>query len=122
MTFDEYQGEAIRTVQPDADAVYLAGKLTCEAAEIFEPILKWYYHGKPFDQKGIAEEIGDLLWYCAVLADKFSISFDDIAQANIAKLRQRHGDKYNAAHYTGNSFRYPVLSAEEAAKQGEQVE
>ena len=99
MTFDEYQGEAIRTVQPDADAVYLAGKLTCEAAEIFEPILKWNYHGKAFDQREITEEIGDLLWYCAVLADKFGISFDDIAQANIGKLRHRHGERYNAAHY-----------------------
>lgn len=103
MTFDEYQGEAIRTVQPDADAVYLAGKLTCEAAEIFEPILKWFYHRKSFDQAEISEEIGDLLWYCAVLAYKFSISFDDIAQANIAKLRQRHGERYNAAHYTNGA-------------------
>lgn len=99
MTFNEYQQEAIKTVQPTADAVYLAGKLTCEAAEIFEPILKWRYHGKTLNRDEILEEIGDLTWYCAVLADKLGASFDDVLSDNIAKLRQRHGEQYNAAHY-----------------------
>ncbi len=103
MTFDEYQREAIKTVQPTADEFYLAGKITCEASEIFEPILKWHYHNKPLNRDEILEEIGDLTWYCAVLADKLGASFDDVLNANIDKLRQRHGESYNPAHYTNGA-------------------
>ena len=100
MTFDEYQAEANKTRQASADAVYLAAKLTIEAAEAAQPIIKEAYHGKRADVAGIAEELGDVLWYVAELADFYSLSLDSIAAGNIAKLRRRHGEKYNGAHYT----------------------
>lgn len=40
----------------------------------------------------VMEELGDILWYAANLATKFSISLDEIANTNLAKL----GDRYNA--------------------------
>ena len=139
MTFDEYGMEAEKTLNDNADEVYLSGKLVSEAVEIFQPALKHQYHGKPpLTDDEFDEEIGDALWYLFVMARQRGRDMDNIARKNIEKLRQRHGERYNAAHYqkqdnlpvvrgydfepAGNLFRYPVMSAEEAAKQGEQAE
>lgn len=129
MQLNEYQQEAIKTKQDDADDIYLAGKLVCEATEILQPLLKGAYHGKETDWNAIKEEIGDCLWYLATLASYFEWSLDVIAAENILKLRQRHGHTYRAEHYTGEeararrqSLKYPVLSAEEARRQGERGE
>lgn len=37
----------------------------------------------------IAEEIGDVLWYAAMLADEFGINLDSIASDNLRKLNDR---------------------------------
>lgn len=130
MQLNEYQAEAIRTKQDNADTLYLAGKLASESAgEVLQPILKHIYHGAYLDVDGVIEEVGDCLWYVATLADAMGVTLEELAQQNIDKLRQRHGHTYRAEHYTGEearqhrqSLKYPVLSAEEARRQGERGE
>jgi NTP pyrophosphatase (non-canonical NTP hydrolase) len=99
MTFDEYQQEAIRTRKGSADALYLAVKLPIESGEAAQHVIKEVYHHKRVDLDALSEELGDALWYIANLANVYGLSVADIAAANIAKLRARHGDSYNAAHY-----------------------
>lgn len=99
MTFDEYQNEAIKTRQGRADALYLAAKLPVEAGEAAQHVIKEAYHGKPVDVEQLAEELGDVLWYVATLASMYNLSLHEIARGNLAKLRARHGETYNAAHY-----------------------
>jgi NTP pyrophosphatase (non-canonical NTP hydrolase) len=48
----------------------------------------------------IKAEIGDCLWYIAVLADDFNIKLSDIASANIEKLALRQ--KNNTIHGSGD--------------------
>lgn len=38
----------------------------------------------------IAKEIGDVLWYCAILSDNLGYSLDDIANMNLNKLESRY--------------------------------
>lgn len=100
MELNEYQREALKTLHADADYVYLAGKLMCEAAEVAEPLFKARYHGKPLDMVDVAKELGDVLWYVATLADALGLELDAVAGMNLRKLRQRHGETYNGGFYT----------------------
>lgn len=99
MTLDDYQAAAVQTLHPAADIIYLAGKLMCESAEAAEPLLKLRYHGKTYDEAALVEELGDVLWYVATLAHALGLTLDEVATGNVAKLRKRHGERYNASHY-----------------------
>jgi NTP pyrophosphatase (non-canonical NTP hydrolase) len=41
------------------------------------------------DTDDMKQELGDVLWYVATLADYLDLSLEDIAQTNIAKLKDR---------------------------------
>jgi NTP pyrophosphatase (non-canonical NTP hydrolase) len=38
----------------------------------------------------VKEELGDVMWYVAVLASKFSLDLGDVAKFNLAKIRSRY--------------------------------
>ncbi|MGY0003076.1 nucleoside triphosphate pyrophosphohydrolase family protein [Micromonospora sp. I033] len=69
--------------------------LVGESGELAEKFKKWVRDSDSeesrIDRAGIAKELGDVLWYVAVLADHLDLSLDDIATANLAKLASRHG-------------------------------
>lgn len=97
MTFDEYQKQAPSTLIPYPDelmdkTIMVLG-ISGEAGEISE---KWkkllaYKKGQIADDdiKEMAKEIGDVLWYLTVFADKLGLSMADIAQQNLDKLASR---------------------------------
>jgi NTP pyrophosphatase (non-canonical NTP hydrolase) len=67
--------------------------LTGEAGEVANKVKKIIRDGSDSkDEKLVSEiksEIGDCLWYIAVLANDFNIKLSDIASANIEKLATR---------------------------------
>lgn len=72
---------------------YLGLGLTGEAGEVADKIKKVFRdcHGD-FSEKNreeIAKELGDVLWYTAMLAYKLGYSLEDIANINIQKLKDR---------------------------------
>lgn len=93
MNFDNYQSAAkLTAVYPkDVAIAYLSLGLGNEAGEAQGKIKK-YLRGD-YDMAALKEklegELGDVLWYLAVLADAMGLSLDQIAQANIAKLHDR---------------------------------
>mgnify|MGYP000973218475 FL=1 len=103
MTFDEYQAAALRTANPNLDLVYALAKLCVESGEALQLDCKRHYHGKSYTREQMIDELGDVQWYLALAAQELDTTLDEIAAANIDKLRARHGDTYNAAHYTGEA-------------------
>lgn len=49
-------------------------------------------------EANVKEELGDLLWYLAVLADKFGLTLSTIATANLQKTSGRWGTQQISAH------------------------
>jgi len=64
-----------------------------EMAEIIE-VLEKAWNEKSFDRVNLAEELGDVMWYQAVLCDVLKTNFEDVWDVNIKKLKARYGDKF----------------------------
>ena len=103
---DMYQQVAKTTaIYPREQAIiYPTLGLTGEAGEVANKVKKIIRDGSNSkDEKLVSEikaEIGDCLWYIAVLADDFNIKLSDIASANIEKLALRQ--KNNTIHGSGD--------------------
>jgi hypothetical protein len=68
-----------------------------EAGEKLEQLYAWATGKiKHFDKINLVEETGDGQWYDALLADALGVTFDEIQRINIAKLRARYKDKFDA--------------------------
>lgn len=68
--------------------------LSTEAGEFLDALKKHIFYGKELDRINLAEEMGDLFWYCALIADELDVEFESIMATNIAKLKARYGDKF----------------------------
>lgn len=96
MTMDEYHQAALRTsrAQHKPDELYhrVLG-LVGEAGEIAEKFKKLVRDHdadlSKLDIEDMKKELGDVLWYVAVLGDFLGIKLEDIATKNIAKLADR---------------------------------
>jgi NTP pyrophosphatase (non-canonical NTP hydrolase) len=100
LSLNEYQVAALRTddgktISVDEMTVCCALGLTGEAGEVADMIKKWAYHGKTLDGEKLRLELGDVLWYLAVLAARRGMSLEDVAQANLDKLRRRYPEGFN---------------------------
>jgi NTP pyrophosphatase (non-canonical NTP hydrolase) len=102
MRMDEYQQLALRTAGHREDRqqvlTYTALGLTGESGEVAEMIKKAFYHGHALEREKLSKELGDVLWYLAVMASGLGLSLDRIASENIDKLRARYPDGFSEEH------------------------
>jgi NTP pyrophosphatase (non-canonical NTP hydrolase) len=68
--------------------------LVTESAEFLDALKKAIYYGKELDKVNLTEEIGDILWYCAIALDEVGASFEEVMEKNIAKLEARYPEKF----------------------------
>ncbi|MDB4809645.1 nucleoside triphosphate pyrophosphohydrolase family protein [bacterium] len=94
MNFNEYQKLAKTTAIYDKkhQILYPALGLAGEAGEVANKVKKiirdGYENNKDY-RADIGAEIGDVLWYCAVLASDIGLELSDIAVSNTVKLKDR---------------------------------
>lgn len=91
MTFDEYQNLASQTVSEsvEGDGIYFVLGLCSEAGEVADKIKKTLRDGGEIPRKGLAKELGDCLWYLAMLADTLDVDLSTVAKINLDKLQSR---------------------------------
>lgn len=99
--FDEYQRAAMRTANKDSFTqremiLNAAMGMNGEAGEVIDHLKKARFQGGILDRTKLIRETGDLLWYCALMAEALDVSLAEIAQINIAKLRARYPDGFDA--------------------------
>ncbi len=97
MEINEYQKKALTTAmyKDEHRIIYPALGLGEESGEVLGKIKKWLRGddgegGISSERKqALKEELGDVLWYVAVLARDLDIGLEDIAQTNLDKLQSR---------------------------------
>ena len=103
MTVNEYQEASLTTaIYPEQfKVIYPALGMNGEAGEVADKVKKVIRDTVLLiDAKGaivlpddkrieLAKEIGDVLWYCATLANDLGMKLEDVAQMNIDKLKSR---------------------------------
>ena len=92
ITATEYQKEAKETAIFPADKAleYLSLGLVGEAGEVANKVKKLIRDKKVLlDTTVISSEIGDVLWYCAMLADYLDVNLGKIMDDNLDKLKSR---------------------------------
>ena len=103
---DMYQQVAKTTaIYPREQAIiYPTLGLTGEAGEVANKVKKIIRDGSNKNDEGLVQdlsaEIGDCLWYIAVLADDIGIKLSDIASSNLIKLENRK--KKGTIHGSGD--------------------
>lgn len=127
MTPDEYIRDACRTKSPNVfmatiefpstpnyDILHAAMGLVTEAGEFMDAFKKALFYGKNPDYIDLDEEIGDILWYVAIYLNARGLTFEQVMQQNIDKLRVRYPEKFTSEQAVNRD-----LNAErEALEQG----
>lgn len=98
MTLEEFQREAARTSAapfPERERLLVQTLGLCgESGEVADIVKKHAWHGAPLDKAVMVDELGDVLWYLTDLATAIGVSLEDVAAANVAKLRRRYPDGF----------------------------
>lgn len=103
MDFNEYQQAAAttahypnRNVRPGG-IFYVGLGLAGEAGEVANDVKKIarddLNHLTEERREKIRDELGDVLWYAAMVADEIGATLDGVARDNLAKLHHRHGGR-----------------------------
>lgn len=99
MNFREYQRLARRTsagyLNPIERLHHAVFGLNAEAGEV-AGILQKKYQGHPIVKEHLIKELGDCLWMIAEACDYLEVGMDEVASANIEKLKKRYPDGFSA--------------------------
>ena len=95
LSFHEYQRLAVRTNRAKGSElksvmIPLLG-LAGETGSLLSEYKKWLREGdkyRPFTDQ-VSEELGDILWYLANIAEQEGLDLHEIAEENLAKLEDR---------------------------------
>lgn len=102
MNMSDYQREAANTAvfpkEPEGVGLYYCTMKLCgeagEHAEKVAKLLRGDYEGASENdmaayRHNIVQELGDVMWYVAMLASMYGYSLTQVAEMNLAKLQDR---------------------------------
>ncbi len=88
MNFDTYEKLANETDLGHPINYYFLG-LVEEAGEVAGLRKRYLRDEGNIDPEKLVKELGDVLWYVAMIGKQYGISMDDVAVSNIKKLTDR---------------------------------
>lgn len=102
----EYQELCKRSAKkfdsPEKEILTWGLGITGEAGDVASCIKKTFAHDND-KRDGIRENIGDTLWYAAMICNFFDWDMQKILDENIAKLRQRYPNGFTTEHAKRNN-------------------
>lgn len=86
---DNYQYLVKRFKKDTANQMYLLLGLSGEVGELHSKAAKHIRDETPEDKEALKAELGDVLWFVAMLADTWGFDLGEVAQSNYTKLKDR---------------------------------
>jgi NTP pyrophosphatase (non-canonical NTP hydrolase) len=90
MTFEDFQAEANRTINPEHDEFKLGTfglELSSDAGDVAELIKQFLVMGGALNRNALREKLGDVLRSLTKVAAESGLNLEDIALTNRAKIR-----------------------------------
>jgi len=90
-----------KTCWVDCDDISIGGLfnaclgLSGEVGEFNDMVKKHIFHEKPLDELHLKKELGDVMWYVAMVAESMGWKLDDILEMNIEKLKARYPEGFD---------------------------
>ena len=78
--------------------------IVTEGVELIQAINKTIATKEEFDVVNMKEEIGDIMWYIALLCNTHNIDLKQVMQTNINKLKQRFPEKFTTYNANNRDF------------------
>lgn len=78
----------------DPDIIHAIIGLRTEVGEMMASLINVIEHGDDLDIGNLIEELGDLMWYSAILAEALKTTLYLVQAKNIAKLKARYPEKF----------------------------
>ena len=69
--------------------------LSGEVGELTDMVKKWVFHEKTLDETHLKKELGDVMWYVAMMCQSIGWELDDVLQMNIDKLIARYPEGFD---------------------------
>lgn len=69
--------------------------INTENGELQDQFKKYVFYGKELDEVNLIEEVGDLMWYVALLCSELGVGLEEVFDKNIAKLKLRYKGKFS---------------------------
>ena len=98
MTGNEYQKLALQTADTsDRWTLFLNGVLGLngEAGEVADMYKKMKFQGHNYVTGDFIREVGDVLWYAAVILYALGFTMEDAMKMNIEKLQERYPEGFS---------------------------
>ncbi|MCQ2581892.1 MAG: nucleoside triphosphate pyrophosphohydrolase family protein [Alphaproteobacteria bacterium] len=98
MNGNQYQNMALRTANIDLEEheqlINGALGLCGESGEVADMVKKCFMQGHELDVEHLAKELGDCMWYIALIADCIGYGLSGIMQMNVDKLKARYPEGF----------------------------
>ena len=100
MDLNTYQECALTTANkelcPRDRLANAAMGLAGEAGETADLIKKHLFHDHPLDREKLKSELGDVLWYVAMLSRVLGMDLEEVATFNVEKLQARYPEGFSS--------------------------
>lgn len=89
MDMNNYQYLIKQFKKDTANQMYLLLGLSGEVGELHSKAAKHIRDETPEDRDALQAELGDILWFVAMLADTWGFDLGNVAESNYRKLKSR---------------------------------
>ena len=125
MNMKDYQFKAMRTFPPQLNETKIENGvigLFGEGGEIADLYKKFRYQKHPLNREKMIEELGDVLWYCAMIATGLRTTLDKVAEQNIEKLLKRYPDGFDPDRSMNRDPEPPVVEIVEVEPEFSEID